>query len=91
MTTGAAAKKLGRNYIMIEKNISYCQYGKKRLDSVSYENTDIANAIFDIKPKKATMIDMIKSGYFIENEWFYFKDGTKLAQLSDAGKLLYKA
>jgi len=31
MTTAAAAKKLGRNYIMIEQNKKYCQFGEKRL------------------------------------------------------------
>lgn len=89
MTTGAAAKKLGRKYIMIEKDTRYCEYGKKRLDSVLYENNDIANAIFDIKPKKVTIQDMINNGDFVVNEWFYLKDGSKIAQLSDSGKLLY--
>ena len=89
MTTGAAAKKLGRKYIMIEKESHYCEYGKKRLDSVLYENNDIANAFFDVKPKKATMQDMINNGNFIVNEWFYLKDGAQIAQLSNNGKLLY--
>ena len=31
MTTAAAAKKLGRNHIMIEQNKKYCQFGEKRL------------------------------------------------------------
>ncbi len=37
MTTAAAAKKLGRNYIMIEQNQKYCQFGEKRLSQISCE------------------------------------------------------
>ncbi len=37
MTTAAAAKKLGRNYIMIEQNKKYCQFGEKRLSQISCE------------------------------------------------------
>lgn len=92
MTTAAAAKKLGRNYITIERSLEYCHYGKHRLDSVvfdSFENQNIANAVFDIKPLKVTMKDMIGDGYFIEGEWFYLKTGNKVATLLADGKLLY--
>ena len=37
MTTAAAAKKLGRNYIMIEQNKKYCQFGEKRLSQIYCE------------------------------------------------------
>ena len=37
MTTAAAAKKLGRNYIMIEQNKKYCHFGEKRLSQISCE------------------------------------------------------
>ena len=37
MTTAAAAKKLERNYIMIEQNKKYCQFGEKRLSQISCE------------------------------------------------------
>lgn len=92
MTTAAAAKKLGRNYLMIEKSAVYCKYGQERLDLIkfdSFENQDIANALYDEKPKKATMPDMIKSNYFTVDEWFYFKNGDRIARLLDDGKLSY--
>jgi len=34
MTTGAVAKKMGRSYIMIEREKEYCKYGQKRIDEV---------------------------------------------------------
>ena len=90
MTTGAAAKKLGRNYIMIERDERYCRFGEERLEQVVFEDSDIARAVFDEKPKKVSMPDMIKDGYFHVKEWFYFKNGEKIATLCENGKLLYQ-
>lgn len=90
MTTAAAAKALGREYIMIERDPEYCQYGQERIDAVEYEDNDISNAAFDIKPKKVSMEEMIAAGYFNVNEWFYLKKGDPVAQLTDDGKLLYE-
>lgn len=89
MTTGVAAKSLGRNYIMIERDKKYCEYGKTRLDNTDYTETDISLAKFDEKPIRATMQEMIKDGYFTVDEWFYTKDGQAHAKLLSSGKLLY--
>ena len=90
MTTGAVAKRLGREYIMIEREKEYCEYGKKRLAKVVFEDSPIATAILDKKPVKATMPEMIEKGYFIEGEWFYLKTGEKVATLLKNGKLNYQ-
>ncbi|MBQ8686102.1 MAG: site-specific DNA-methyltransferase [Clostridia bacterium] len=90
MTTAAMAKKLGRSSIMIEKDTQYCEYGQRRIDIIEYEDTPIANAIFDQKPKKATMPDMITAGYFTTGESFYFRNGEEVATLLEDGKLLYQ-
>lgn len=89
MTTGAAAKILGRKYILIEKEKEYCYYGEKRLNNTLYEDSDIANSTFDIKPKKVSMTEMIEKNYFIVGEKFYFKKGDAIAELVENGKLLY--
>lgn len=89
MTTGVASKKLGRNYIMIEKDKTYCEYGKIRLDAVKYEDTPIANAVLDKKPPKVSMDEMIEKGYFSLGEPFCFKDGVPVAFLTEKGKLKY--
>lgn len=90
MTTGAVAKKMGRRYIMIEKEKKYCEYGQKRLDNVNMEIGDIEKAVFDIKPPKVTMQEMIKASYFKEGEKFYLKDkSNKITTLRKDGKLLY--
>ena len=89
MTTAAMAKKLGRSSIMIEIDGKYCDYGKKRLDAIEYEDSLIANAFYDKSPKKVTMQAMIENGFFKVGEMFYFKDGQAVASLLEDGKLLY--
>ena len=90
MTTGAAAKKLGRRYIMIEREKKYCDYGQKRLDAIEFEDTDTARAIFDIKPPKVSMQEMIRGGAFTVGEEFMLEDRMTHAVLQEDGKLLYE-
>lgn len=89
MTTAAAAKKLGRNFIMIEKEKKYCDFGKKRLENITYTDNPIANNIYDKKPLKVTMEEMIKDNYFKAGEDFCLKDGKPVAKLLENGKLKY--
>ena len=90
MTTAAVAKKLGRSSIMIELDKKYCDYGQKRVDEVEYEPSPIADAVYDQKPKKATMPDMISAKYFLAGEAFYLKNGVEAATLLEDGRLLYR-
>ena len=89
MTTAAMAKKLGRSSIMIEMDRKYCEYGQKRVDAIEYEDTPIANAVYDQKPKKVTMAEMITAGYFIIGEPFCLRNGQEVATLLEDGRLLY--
>lgn len=89
MTTAAMAKKLGRSSIMIEMDKKYCEYGQKRVDAIEYEDTPIANAVYDQKPKKVTMTEMISAGYFIIGEPFCLRNGQEVATLLEDGRLLY--
>ena len=90
MTTGAIAKRLGRNYCMIERDPKYYEYGKQRIEREVFEDSDIANATFDKKPLSVRMPEMIQNGFFFEAEMFYLQDGTKGGILQADGKLLYK-
>lgn len=87
MTTGVASKKLGRNYIMIEKEAKYCKYGEERLLNTVYIDTPIANSVYDEKPKKVSMEEMIMAGKFFVGEDFCFKNGEPVAKLCSGGKL----
>lgn len=89
MTTGAVAKRMGRNFTLIERDKNYIKFGQKRIDETTQEVGDIENAIFDIKPLKVSMSEMIEAGYYHIGEKFLNKEG-KIAILTDkSGKLTY--
>ncbi|MGL4949951.1 MAG: DNA-methyltransferase [Anaeroplasmataceae bacterium] len=90
MTTGAVAKQTGRNYTMIERDDEYIKYGEKRLKNVKQIIGDVENAIFDIKPIKVSMKEMIENGYFFLNEFFYHKNGERAILIDTMGKLEYR-
>ncbi|MCI6641736.1 MULTISPECIES: site-specific DNA-methyltransferase [Campylobacter] len=89
MTTAAMAKKLGRNFIMIEENEKYIKFGKYRIESVKFENSDIAKAKFDEKPIKVSLSDMILNKFFNVGEKFYLKNTNLNATLNKDAKLEY--
>ncbi|MEA4821089.1 MAG: site-specific DNA-methyltransferase [Erysipelotrichales bacterium] len=89
MTTAAVSKKTGRNYTMIERDEKYIKYGQKRLDLIIPEIGDAENAVFDIKPLKVSVAEMVKAGYFKIGEYFYHKNGEKAILVSEKGQLNY--
>ena len=89
MTTGAVAKKMGRNYTMIERDENYIKYGQRRLDNIVPEIGDVELATFDIKPIKVNFKDMVKNGYFVIGEKFFNKKGEEAILADDSGKLTY--
>ena len=86
MTTAALAKKMGRNYLTIEASARYCEYGQKRLDSVTQHVGAIERADFDVKPPRVTFSEMIQAGYFSEGEELYYKQ-KPFFKLAKSGKI----
>ena len=67
-TTGAVAKKLGREYVGVERNANYIKAAKKRLNNISTLDNEIinkANYIIDIdsKPRPKITKNKIKFNY----------------------------
>ena len=89
MTTAAVAKRLGRNYIMLEQNEQYIRAGQKRVDCVVFENSDIARAKFDEKPLRVNLVDLIECGLLRVGETLYIKGSDKNANLTANGRLEY--
>ncbi len=87
MTTATVAKKMGRNFLTIERETEYCEYGQKRIDMAEVVISDIEKAVYDIKPKRAKFEDMIQAGFFTVGEEFYLKDNTAYGKLTIDGKL----
>ena len=90
MTTGAIAKKTGRNYTMIERDEKYVKYGQMRLDNQEIIIGDVEKAIFDEKPIKVSVSEMVDAGYFTIGENFYHKNGEFAVLADKTGKLTYK-
>lgn len=89
MTTGVVAKRTGRNYTMIERDTKYIKYGQIRLNAVMPEIGDVENAIFDIKPIKVSVAEMVEKGYFTIGEVFYHKNGEYATLINNKGILDY--
>lgn len=87
MTTATVAKKMGRNFLTIEKEEEYCEYGQRRIDNTEVSIGDIENAVYDIKPKRVKFEEMIAADFFITDEQFYLKDNTAYGTLTAEGKL----
>ena len=87
MTTAAVAKATGRNYISFEKEVEYFNAGLKRVKKQKILIGDIEKAIFDNKPIKASISDMILKNFLIVGQEFWI--GDKFAILNDEGKLFY--
>ena len=86
MTTAAVAKRMGRQYIMIERDQRYCDYGEQRLDKVEASIGYIEKALKDVKPPRADVKDMIQAGFFHAGEIFYLvgDPNTQAILLEDA-------
>jgi len=89
MTSGAIAKKTGRNYILIEQDIKYIKYGEERINKETQKIGLIEDSFYDIKPKNVKWKDLVNNGYYKIGEEFFHKNG-KIAYLAnDSGYLKY--
>ena len=82
-TTGAVAKKLGRNWIGIEQDKKYVKVAQKRIDAVTEADSE---ALKVEKPKQARVPfgALIESGYLsVGQSLFFAKDGTRAKILSN--------
>ncbi len=85
-TTGVVAKKLGRNFIGIEKDEFYVKMAKERIKKVEPVNNELLNYEIEIKPPRVPFGNLIEKGFINVGEKIYNKDksvsGTVLANTS---------
>lgn len=88
-TTGAIAKKYGRNFIGIEKDDDnkYIKAARERINNVKNESNDISNLILEVKPPKFSTKKLIEMNFLISNEKFFNKDGKELCTLLKNGNV----
>lgn len=87
MTTGAVAKQCGRNFIGIEANQKYCDFGKRRIKETTELIGDIEKATYDIKPPKVTLQEMIENKFIKTNEKMFLKNSDKYVTLLQNGRV----
>lgn len=89
-TTAAIAKRLGRSYISYDMDETYCEYGRKRIEQEKYVPNGISKAVFDEKPLRVKVEDMIRDGFLHAGENFYMKDREcQNISLLTNGKLMF--
>jgi len=89
MTTGAVAKRMGRHYIMIEKDKKYCDYGEQRLSNILPEIGPIEKAKYDEKPLRVSLQEMIENSFLKAGEYLYLKKSYRKAKLTEDAKIYY--
>lgn len=70
-TTGAVAKKLGRNFVGIERNADYINHARNRINDIKDCSNDISNLSLEIKPPKIPMTKLLEIGLIQENQAIY--------------------
>ena len=85
-TTGAVAKKLGRNWIGIEQDKKYVKVAQKRIDAVIESDPE---AIEVEKPKQPRVPfgALLESGYLLPGQSLFFARNGKKAKILSNGHL----
>jgi len=85
-TTGAVAKKLGRNWIGIEREKKYVRVAQKRIDAVKGSDSE---AIKVEKPKQARVPfgALLESGYLHPGQSLFFTKGRERAKILSNGHI----
>ncbi len=89
-TTGAIAKRYGRNFIGIEREKDYIDIAKTRLLNEINESNDITNLSLEVKPPKVPLQDLIKCGYIKIDQELYNKEGLVICRVRENGKVYDK-
>lgn len=89
-TTGAVAKKYGRNFIGIEREEKYIEGANKRINTQEICCNKISNLELETKPPKVSLSQLIVSNLLQEHEILYNKNGDKIATLTDNNKVIYE-
>jgi len=73
-TTGAVAKKLGRNFIGIEKENEYIEIALNRIDKIKPLDEKLLSNIIEVKKPKVSFSSLIENGFIKVGEKIFSKD-----------------
>ncbi len=86
-TTGAIAKKLGRNFIGIERDPNYINAAKNRIDKVETDFSELNNLALEVKPPRVPMDKLLEVGYLSVGQKLYSKDKLIQVIVTERGKV----
>ncbi len=89
-TTGAVAKKLGRNFIGIEREEFYIEVAKERIDKVTSIKSELLVHHIEKKKPKVPFGNLIEKGFIEVGEIIYSKDKKFQAQVMADSSLLWQ-
>ncbi len=85
-TTGAVAKKLGRHFIGIERDVKYIKIAQKRIDAVQVADS----ASLDVATRRPTRVPfgaLLEHGLLLPGQKLYFARGGKSAKILANGHI----
>lgn len=85
-TTGAVAKKLGRNYIGIERDKKYIKIAQKRIDAVQAANDDVL-MVEKLKQVRVPFGNLLESGMLSPGQTLWFAKNNVKAKILANGHL----
>jgi site-specific DNA-methyltransferase (adenine-specific)/modification methylase len=88
-TTLAVAKKLGRNFIGIEKEKKYVKISNERIKKVNSYNKILFDYPLEIKEKRIPFGSLIENGFIKAGEFLYSQDKKQKALVLANGTLKY--
>ncbi len=86
-TTGAAAKRLGRHFIGIEKDEIYVAAAEMRIREVRCESSPISRGELEVKPPKISLNALLEAGLLRVGETFFTKNSESVCILCESGLL----
>jgi modification methylase len=85
-TTGAVAKKLGRNWIGIERDKKYIRIAQKRIDAVQRANEEALD-VENRRPARVPFGALLENGFLQPGQTLYFAKNSKKAKVLSNGHL----
>ena len=84
-TTGAVAKRYGRNFVGIKRDDKYIKGATIRISNTKDESDEISNLTLEVKPPKVPMNKLIELGLLKVGEALYDKDGNIQCHVCEDG------
>lgn len=84
-TTGAVAKRLGRNFIGLEREHNYIDAALNRIDAVEVDSSDLHNLSLEVKPPRISTERLVEGGYLEIGEELFDKNNKIIGILTKKG------